>query len=308
MKVSIFGAAGTLGSCTAFTFAYQGLADEIVLFDLNEKLLKCHVMDISAAVSGIADTEIREGNSDKDLKGSDLVIFTASVPYRFVTNRLEFLYDNLRVVTETANKIKKYCPDALVINATNPIDPLNYAMYLCVNSNPGNFLGYSLNDSIRFRMLAARVLGVSAAVVEGMVLGEHGENQVPIFSALKSKGEPVSVDGAFKTRIRTDMANVLSSFETLRTGRTSGWTSAVGISSLVKAICDNTKEIIPCSAILSGEYGAQGISLGVPVTICRSGIEKIFECELDPDELQRMQKAINAQKDIVRKVEEALKV
>ena len=308
MKVSIFGAAGTLGSCTAFSLAYQGLADEIVLFDINKNLLKCHVMDIASAVSGIQDTEIRDGNSDKDLKDSDLVIFTASVPYRFVTNRLEFLYDNLRVVTEAAIKIKNYCPDAVVINATNPIDPLNYAMYLCVNSDRGKYLGYSLNDSIRFCMLAAGALGVSAAEVEGLVLGEHGENQVPIFSALKLSGEPVSVDEAFKAIIRTDMANVLSAFESLRTGRTSGWTSAVGLSSIVKAIRDNTKEIIPCSAILDGEYGVKDISLGVPVSICKNGVDKIFEWELDSDELQRMQKAIHAQKDIIRKVEEAFKI
>jgi malate/lactate dehydrogenase len=307
VKISIIGAAGTLGSCTAFALAYQGLADELVMFDLNKNLLKCHLMDISAAVSGIQDTEIREGNTDLDLKNSDLVIFTASVPYRFITNRLEFLFDNLKIVAETARKIKKYCPRAVVINATNPIDPLNYAMYLCINSDRRNFLGYSLNDSIRFRMMAARALGVSAAAVEGVVLGEHGENQVPIFSALKLRGNPVSVDDAFKSNIRTDMANVLSAFENLRTGRTSGWTSAVGISSIVKAIYHNTQEIFPCSAILAGEYGAKEISIGVPVSLNRNGVGKIIEWQLDPDELHRMQKAISMQQDIVRKVAEVLK-
>ena len=308
MKISIIGAAGTLGSCTAFTLAYEGLADEIVMFDLNVNLLKCHLMDIATAVSGLQNTQLREGSSDHDLKDSDLVIFTASVPYRFVTNRLEFLYDNLKVVAEAAEKIKKYCPGAVVINATNPIDPLNYAMYLSVHTDRGKYLGYSFNDSIRFRMLAAGALGSRAAEIEGTVLGEHGEHQVPIFSALKLKGEPLPVDDLFKTRIRTEMANVLSSYESLKTGRTSGWASAVGMSAMVKAICHNSQQVLPCSAILAGEYGANDISIGVPVSLCRNGVAKIHEWELEPDESKRMQNAINIQHDLVRKVKEVLKI
>lgn len=306
MKIAIIGAAGTLGSCTAFYLAAEGLSEEIVMFDVNKNLLKCHIMDITAAVSGIQRTEVREGNSDEDLAGSDIVIMTASVPYRFVTSRLEFLYDNIGVIKETADKIAKFCPHAVVITVTNPIDPMNYAMYLCVNSAQEKFIGYSLNDSIRFRMMAAKALGEKTTEMEGLVIGEHGENHVPLFSTLKAKGQSITVDEELKKRVRADMANVLSSYENLRTGRTTGWTSAVGISTIIKAISGDTGEVIPCSAILTGEYGARDISIGVPAVIGRKGVERILQWKLEPDEQEGMQKAITVQEEIARKVREAL--
>jgi malate dehydrogenase len=308
MKISIIGAAGTLGSCTAFYLACQGLSDEIVMFDVNKNLLKCHIMDITAAVSGMQDMEIREGKGSEDLAGSDIVVMTASVPYRFVTSRLEFLYDNIKVIQEIAAQIVKFCPEAVVITATNPIDPMNYAMYLCVNSAHEKFIGYSLNDSIRFRMMAAKVLGEKTTEMEGLVIGEHGENHVPLFSTLKTGGQSVTMDEALKKRIRADMANVLSSYENLKTGRTTGWTSAIGISTIIKAISDDTGEVIPCSAVLTGEYGARDISIGVPAVISRVGVEKILEWKLESDEQEEMQKAISLQEDIAGKVKEALKV
>jgi len=308
MKISIIGAAGTIGSTTAFILAHQGLANEIVLFDLNKNLLKCHVMDISTAVSCLQDTAVREGNEDGDLSGSDIVVMAASVPNRFVSSRLEYLSDNINIIKDTAAKIRKYCPEALVVTVTNPIDSLNYAMFLSVNTERKKFIGYSLNDSIRFRMLTARTLNKKSKDLNGLVIGEHGENQVLLWKTLTDKGCSISIDDdPLKVEIERAMANVLSSYENLKTGRTTGWTSGTGVSFIVKAIYDNTKEVIPCSAILSGEYGGEDISLGVPAVIGAEGVEKILELELDDDERKRMQKAIDSQKMIAKEIRELLK-
>ena len=131
--------------------------------------------------------------------------------------RLEFLYDNIKVIQEIAAQIVKFCPEAVVITATNPIDPMNYAMYLCVNSAHEKFIGYSLNDSIRFRMMAAKVLGEKTTEMEGLVIGEHGENHVPLFS--KNRGQSVTMDEALKKEFVPTWP-VLSSYENLKTGRT----------------------------------------------------------------------------------------
>ncbi len=307
MKISIIGAAGTIGSSIAFILANQGLADEIVMFDVNKNLLKCHVMDISTAISCLQDTEIREGTADEDLSGSDIVVMAASVPNRFVSSRLEYLSDNIQIIKDTAAKIREYCPEALVITVTNPIDPLNYAMFLSVDSERRNFIGYSLNDSIRFRMLTARAINKKCKDLNGMVIGEHGENQVLLWNTITVNGSAIGINAPLKLEIANEMANVLSSYENLRSGRTTGWTSGMGVSYIVKAICGDTREIIPCSAILSGEYGGEDISLGIPAVIGAEGVEKIVEFDLDDEERERMQRAIDAQKNTAKVVRELLK-
>ena len=113
-KISIIGAAGTLGSCAANAIATQGLCDELVLFDINENLLKCHVLDLETAVTSIQNVSVRAG-LDEDLSDSDIVIVTAGAPWRFIESRMELLRDSLPIIKEISQKIKKYCPRAIVI-------------------------------------------------------------------------------------------------------------------------------------------------------------------------------------------------
>ena len=101
-KVSIVGAAGTLGSCAAYALATQGLCDELVLFDINENLLKCHVLDLETAVTSIQNVKVRAAESDEDLSGSQVVIVAAGTPWRFIESRMELLKDSLPIIKELA--------------------------------------------------------------------------------------------------------------------------------------------------------------------------------------------------------------
>ena len=163
-KISIIGAAGTLGSCAAFAIATQGLADELVMIDTNENLLKCHALDIDQAAAGLHNVEVRYG-SFQDLAGSHVVIMAAGARYRVISDRMELLNDSMPIVRETAKQIARQCPDAVVITATNPVDPLNFAIHSITGMDPKKLLGYSFNDSLRFRIMAARELGVRTTQV-----------------------------------------------------------------------------------------------------------------------------------------------
>ncbi|NLY38580.1 MAG: hypothetical protein GX044_04675 [Firmicutes bacterium] len=306
MKVSIIGAAGTLGSATAYYLATHGLCDELVLFDISRNHLLFHVKDIETAISGLNNTIVREGKEDRALQDSDVVIMTASMPYRAVTTRREYLFENLDLIKTTAAKIKTYCPEAIVITATNPIDPLNYAMYLTVGSARERFIGYSLNDTMRFRMIAAHYLGCKTTALSGLVIGEHGESMVPLFSTLAVDRKPVPVDYSFKEQVKRELSNVLNSLNSLNIARTTGWTSSVGLSAIVKAIKGDSGVIIPCSAILAGEYGAANISIGVPAAICRRGVGEIVQLELDPEEREALNQSIGVQINMTREIEKAL--
>ena len=152
-----------------------------------------------------------KAGSDEDLAGSDVVINAAGVPQGLITDRMEMLPKNLPLVRETALKIKRYCPDAFVITATNPVDPLNYAMWRAGGFDRHKSVGYSFNDSFRFREMVARAKGAKVSQVEATVLGEHGSSQVPLFSSVRIDGCAVSFTEQEKADIRAEVPNILPS-------------------------------------------------------------------------------------------------
>ena len=283
IKISIIGAAGTLGSCTAYRLASEGLADELVMIDLNRNMLKSHIMDLQIAVTGLQNVDIREGNAE-DLAGSDIVINNAGAPWRVVSSRIEKLQENLPIIEEWAEKIAAYCPEAVVITSTNPVDPLNLAMHKFSGLNRKKLLGYTLNDSTRFIYFAAQVLGVQTTRLRGSVIGEHGDYAVLLFSSLRLDGKPVSVDNAMQADIHSRHRNYLKSAIGLGTGWTSGWASSIGLAAMVSAITAKTEAAILCSILLEGEYGFDGICMSVPAELSLDGIQKIIEVELTPEE------------------------
>ncbi len=193
MKITIIGASGNIGSAAAFYIAVQGLADEIVMIDPpRPDLLNQYVYDLTAAASH-HDVLVRAG-VDKDMKDSDIVISAAGAGSAgIMKSRLEFLPKNIPIVKSICVNIQRYCPEAAVITASNPVCPLNYAMSLCSGLDRKQLIGYSGNDSIRFRLLMARELGVKTSRVEAFVIGEHGNSQVPLFSSVRVDGKPVDI-------------------------------------------------------------------------------------------------------------------
>jgi malate dehydrogenase len=288
MKIAIIGGAGTLGSCIAYTLALKGLADELVLLDINSNLLLAHIMDISTAITGIQNTKIWAG-CDEDLHHSDIVIVVVGVPFISNSSRLDMLRDNLLLMKEIIQKLETYCPEAIVITATNPVDSINLGMFLMSTVlDRKKLLGYNLNDSIRFQMAIAKELGKKSTEVEALALGEHIEALALIFSSIKVNKQPITISDETKQRLKIEVPNLIKSYINLGINRTAGWTSAAGISQMVQSIIADSKRVFPCSAVVNGEYGFKEISIGVPVTLGKKGIDRIIELDLTPDEQRDM--------------------
>lgn len=305
MKISIIGAAGCIGSSTAFNIALQGLADEVVMIDIPQQQnpLLHHVIDLSDAVAA-QDIAVRAG-SFEDMPGSDIVINAAGVHQKLIVSRLDMLPKNLPIIRDIAQKINQFCPEAVVITSTNPVCPLNYATYLLSpNRERSRFIGFSLNDSVRFRRMVAQALGVRTSQVEGTVIGEHGDSQVLLFSSVRVKGRPVSISGEVKEKIRQQIPNVVKKFQELNAGRTAGWTSGVGMAAITRAIVEDSGATIPCSAVLDGEYGGHRLSMGVPAVIGRGGIQEVLEFPLDADEREELAHSIAVLQPAMSQVEE----
>lgn len=305
MKIAIIGAAGSVGSPSAFYLAAEGLADEILMIGgKKQNVLKQHAMDLSTAVSAL-DIKVRAGGYE-DLPGSDIVINTAGVAQGLIKDRMEVLPMNIPLVKSIAEQIKQHCPEAIIITATNPVGPLNYTTYLAGGFDRKQLIGYSINDSFRLREMIARAYNVKVSQVEGTVIGEHGPTQVLLFSSVKIDGKPVTVSEDIKQHSRAEVPNILKRYEELQAGRTAGWTCAIGLAAFVRAIVNDTGDILPCSLVLDGEYGQKNLSMSVPARIGREGVKEILEWDLAPDEVEGLKISTDKLKSAMKVVEEKL--
>src|SRR4030042_4446362 len=281
MKITIVGAGGSVGSATAFYLATEKLADELVLIDYKENLAQQHAMDMGTAVSTLG-VKIRAGNYE-DVAGSDIVIDAAGAPQGVIKDRREMFPANIVIIKGIAEKIKKNATKRVIITATNPADPMNYATYLAGGFDRRQVMGYTINDTFRYRQFLAEAFNAKVSEVDGLVIGEHGSTQVLLFSTAKIAGKPVEVSEDVQRNIYSEIPLILKRCEELKAGRSAGWTCAIGMATYVRAIIGDKKQLLPCSVILNGEYGLNKISMSVPAVIGRSGIEEVKELELGGD-------------------------
>ena len=304
MKVTVIGAGGSVGGPAAFHIATEKLADEILLIDVRENVAEQHAIDLGTAVSTLG-VKVEAGTS-ADMAGSDIVINAAGAQQGLIADRMELLGKNLPIVKGVALDIKQNCPEALVITATNPVDPLNYATYLAGGFDRHRLLGYSYNDSARFREMVAHKKGVAVDRVQATVMGEHGSTQVYIFSSVRIDGETISFTEDEKAAIRSEIPGILKRLEELQAGRTAGWSCAVGLAAIVRAIVEDTGAVMPCSVVLDGEYGRKNLSISVPVKLGRQGVVEITEQDLEPEEREAFERSADAMTAAAKTVEETL--
>ncbi|HXV41691.1 MAG TPA: hypothetical protein VEC96_01400, partial [Anaerolineae bacterium] len=240
------------------------------------------------------------------LSGCHIVIMAASVPERNAQSRVEYLADNLKIVRSVAGQIARYCPDALVINATNPVDVFNYILWDLTGMLARQFIGFSRNDSLRFRWAIGKVLETPVTDVEAMVIGEHGEAQVPLFSRVTVKGKAVELNPAQKAEVDKLIRTWFTTYVSLNSGRSSGWTSAVTIGQIIGVIGSGSEEVLACSAILDGQYGLSGVSIGVPVVLGRNGIAQVVELPLSQEEIIGLQAAAKKTRELINTVRSSL--
>lgn len=312
MKVSVIGAAGCVGSSIVFNIARQGLADEIMVADIRKDWLEHHAIDFyDAAVANNVDTCVNMGSYD-DLAGSDIVVMAAGLPLDrsrrspegTQPTRQRLLPEGLEIVREWAPSIDRQCPQAVVVMVTNPADTLNYASNLLSSGKERRrFIGYSLNDTIRFKIALAEVMRVAPSRLEATVVGEHGGSMVPLFSSVRLEGRPVVLEEDIKAKVRERTNDYLPHMLRLNVSRTSGWLTGVGVARIVNAVLNDTGEVFPCCAVLDGEYGYRGTSLGVPVVLGEEGIKEILKYSLTPEEkglLDRSAKTVQRSIDYIK--------
>lgn len=286
-KISIIGP-GRVGESTAQIIAKAELCRELVLIGRHQGKAQGIALDIqeSAPLFGF-DTRITGGADPALMAGSDLVVFTAGIPRKPGMSRNDLVEANLAVLRETVDTVMRHAPDALLLLVTNPVDLLTYYAWRQTNWERQRIFGLSgVLDSARMASFIAMETGFSQQDVTTLVIGGHGDAMVPLVRYANIHGIPVEqfLDTATIERLvehtRKGGAEILALKET-----SSAYDSpAAAIATMVDAIARNRRRILPCVAILDGEYGERNIAMGVPVVLAGNGVERVIELPLTNEE------------------------
>jgi malate/lactate dehydrogenase len=179
-------------------------------------------------------------------------------------------------------------------------------MYLLTGFDRRRLIGFSANDSVRFQMFLGEALGIPSSRIEADVIGEHGNSQVLLFSSVKVDGKKFPVPEEIQLKVLEQVASVFNTLEDFRmkTGRTSAWTTAMGLAALCRAIAHDTRRKMPCSVVLDGEYGYRRLSMSVAVTLGREGVLEIEQKILAPAEREGLAHSIETLRPAMKYVED----
>lgn len=302
MKLGIIGGAGLLGATTAFYAGTKNILEEIKLVDLKENMAGSHAMDMEQAFLGISKTKVMKANYP-DLYDCDIILITASLPERSVSSRNEYLAGNLSVIVPICQSLKQYCTkEAIVINATNPVDVFNYVVYKLLGWKREKFIGFTLNDTLRLRWAAALVTGKEAEKIEALCLGEHGEGQVRLYEQMTYEGRSMNLTERQKEQIEEKTGNWFAEYQALKSGRTTGWTSAVSLTAMIEAVTCDEGGILPGSAVLQGEFGYRDLSVGMPLRLGKEGILSIEEPGLEKGQKEKLDASAHKISELIRSI------
>jgi len=300
-KIGIIGG-GNIGGVLIQLLQQKPLAKNVGLMDVAEPdFAKGKALDISEGSPILGSDVVVEGSKDYSIiEGADMIINTAGVPRKpkpdgSLPSREELLTTNLKITDMVADGIQKYAPNAMVISIANPLDAIVYRLHMKMGLPRNRLIGMAgVLDSARYRYFVAKEAGVSVENVDAMVLGGHGDDMLPIRSACRIAGMPVEkfisaeqLD-AIEARTRKAGGEVVKLL-----GVGSAFVSPAQCAlEMAEAIIFDKKKIMPVSAYLEGEYGVNGLFIGVPVVLGANGMEKIIEVDLTADEKEALKKSV----------------
>jgi len=312
LKISIIGA-GAIGATVAYSLVLKNLARSIVLVNRNPNRSKAKVLDIGqSSVLSSGFTDLVVGNFS-DMTGSDIVVITVGVLPRPNGTRLDVLKSNIEIFKEVVPKIIKYCPEALIIVVTNPVDIMSYVVLRLSGLPECRVIGSgTLLDTARMKYFLAKKLGTEYQNIETMVIGEHGETQVPLWSLTTVEGIPF-LDYLQKYNINDfnmqELKNRVTGagFEIRKLGEFSVFGISHSVTTIIETIKEGKEQVLPVSVYLSSEYlEIKDVFFSVPVLIGDEGIIGYANLTMSEEEHLWLQKSARAVSDYMQEAERLL--
>jgi L-lactate dehydrogenase len=298
MKVTIIGGGGLVGSCAAFALQCGRVAKQIVLVDVNPELAAGQALDLMHGAPSVSDQEILSGGYEQ-IPTSDVICITAGLRRKPDESRLDLINRNTDLFVDILRQVKEGRPksSAVIVVVSNPVDILTFvaAKFLGLPQNQVIGLGTQL-DTIRFCSLIASELNAPMTQTRALILGEHGDSMVPIWSSATIGGLPLekfpgwslALGNQIFTRTKSSGAEVIA-----RKGG-AGFAVGIAIRDVIESIILNKGRILPVSSVQKGAFGIRDVALSVPTVVGAQGAEQTIEIELWPKELQGLRSSAGA--------------
>lgn len=292
MKVTVVGA-GAVGASCAEYIAIKNFCSDVVLVDIKEGYAEGKAMDLMqcASLNGF-DTKITGVTGDySQTAGSDVAVITSGIPRKPGMTREELIGINAGIVKTVSESLVKHSPNVIIIIVSNPMDTMTMLVHNATNIAKNKIIGMGgALDSARFKYRLSEALGCPASDVDGMVIGGHSDKGMLPLTRLATRNS-VRVSEFLSEEKLEEVAQATMVGGATLTGLlgTSAWYApGAAVSAMVQAIAQDAQKMFPCSALLEGEYGLSGLSIGVPCILGKNGIEKIVEIELNDKEKAKL--------------------
>ena len=306
MKVSIIGGAGLVGSCTAFALQTGRVVREIALLDLNAEAVGGQALDLLHGASLMADQKIVSGGYEH-IPSSDIICITAGLRRKPEESRLDLINRNVDLFVGILDEIKKVgCKkDAVVVVVSNPVDALTYLAAARLGLPQSQVIGLgTVLDTARFRSLIAEKLDAPATQVAALILGEHGDSMVPIWSSATVAGLPLEKFPGWNHNLGQELFERTkgSGAEVIKKKGGAGFAVGLSIQEVIEAVALDRRRILPVSSVQTGCYGIRDVALSVPTTVGRAGVVATHEFDLWPKEVQGIRKSGQVLRETIEKV------
>lgn len=299
MNITVVGS-GKVGASAALNTCLRKLGD-VLLLDIVKGLPQGEALDINHQLSELGiDCKVRGSNEYEDLKGSDIIVLVAGVGRKPGMTRMDLLTTNASIIKDVATKIRSQASRAIVIVVTNPVDPMTYLALKMLGSDKKRVMGMgNMLDLSRFKSSIHETTGFSRGSISAMVIGEHGENMLPLARFSSISGIPLTTFLSPEQVMTTLESTRKIAAEVISQKGATIHAPGNAIAAMIESIVRDRKNLIPVSALLEGEYGASNVCLGVPAVLGINGIEKIVELKLDSSEKELFDKGVASVKTAI---------
>jgi len=293
MKVSIIGGGGRVGASAAFALQCYNIVSELHLLDANEQAAQGEALDLLHGASFAGDQKIYAGNYEK-CADADLILITAGLRRKPDESRLDLINRNVTLFKQILDSLKSATlkKDAIIFVVSNPVDILTRLAIDHLKYDPTKVIGLGTQlDTARFRSLIALETGLPPSQIKALILGEHGDSMVPIWSSATAAGISLLKFPNFNTAAQQKIFDrtKTSGAEAIKLKGGAGYAVGLTIAEVIHAIALNQEKVLPVSTQLTGEYGIRGTCTSVPTLINRTGVVKRYEIELWPRETSMLQ-------------------
>jgi L-lactate dehydrogenase len=308
-KVVIVGA-GAVGSTFAYALAQSGLADEIVLHDANHELVMGQVLDLAHGQAFFPSVQIREGRPS-DYADARLIVVTAGAKQKPGESRLALLQRNVNIIHAIIDEIVLYQSKAVVLIVSNPVDVLTYVAHHRSGWPRGRIFGSgTVLDSARFRHLLSQHCGVDVHNVHAYILGEHGDTEFAAWSMTNIAGMPMEHFCRLCLKcddwqaVRRQLAEEVrhSAYHIIDYKGATWFAVGLALTRIAAAVLRNQRGVLTVSSVLEGEYGLHGLSLGVPCILSRTGVDRVLQVDLPPDELDSLARSAAVLRELIEEL------